>query len=271
MVETIPNSHRFKFSLLEPANPKDFARAVKREVKLLMTSLPDGIHVKAYEDRMDIYSVMIRGPRHTPYEDALFLFEVKLPADYPHSPPLCHYMSFSRERLNPNLYEDGKVCLSLLGTWPGQQKMETWSPGVSNLLQLLVSIQGLILVAEPYFLEPGFEREKGTTSGAAKSRQYNEQAVILIVQAMVRMLRTPPEVFKEEVKRHFKEHGERFINRREGFLDLTSASDDSVRPEERGLLPGFPLLPTTRGFRLSLRHAMDNFKEALEDLLAPVV
>ena len=31
-------------------------------------SLPDGIYVRAFEDRMDLYSVMIKGPEKTPYE-----------------------------------------------------------------------------------------------------------------------------------------------------------------------------------------------------------
>ena len=66
--------------------------------------------------------------------------------DYPKVPPLVHYISYVAEKLNPNLYEDGKMCLSLLGTWSGKGT-ETWTPN-SNMLQLLVSIQGLILVSE---------------------------------------------------------------------------------------------------------------------------
>lgn len=84
---------------------------------------------------------MIRGPEKTPYAGGLFLFDVKLPHTYPLQPPHCHYYSFCDDRLNPNLYEDGKVCLSLLGTWSGHG-VELWSPKDSNLLQLLVSIQG---------------------------------------------------------------------------------------------------------------------------------
>ena len=33
-----------------------------------LLSLPDGIYVRAFEDRMDLYSVMIKGPQNTPYE-----------------------------------------------------------------------------------------------------------------------------------------------------------------------------------------------------------
>jgi hypothetical protein len=44
-----------------------------------------------------------------------------------------------------------KVCLSLLGTWTGPG----WISGQSTLLQVLISIQSLILCEEPYLNEPG--------------------------------------------------------------------------------------------------------------------
>ena len=53
------------------------------------------------------------------------------------------------------------VCLSLLGTWEGEG-VERWDPGRSTILQLLISIQALILVDKPYFTEPGYEQSKGT-------------------------------------------------------------------------------------------------------------
>jgi len=66
-----------------------------------------------------------------------------------------------RVRFNPNLYKDGKVCLSLLGTWTGP----SWDPKSSTLLQVIVSIQSLILVSDPYFNEPGVEATMNTSSG----------------------------------------------------------------------------------------------------------
>lgn len=60
-------------------------------------------------------------------------------------------------RFNPNLYNCGKVCLSLLGTWQGDQG-ESWNKETSTLLQVLISIQSLILVDMPYFNEPGYVR-----------------------------------------------------------------------------------------------------------------
>jgi len=84
--------------------------------------------------------MMIVGPVGTPYEHGLFLFDVRLTPNYPNTPPEFHYLSMCSGRLNPNLYEDGKVCVSLLGTWSGKGS-EVWTPK-SNILQVLVSIQG---------------------------------------------------------------------------------------------------------------------------------
>ncbi len=49
-------------------------------------------------------------------------------------PPVFHYVSYTNGRLNPNLYEEGKVCVSLLGTWSGEGS-EEWS-SQSTLLQV---------------------------------------------------------------------------------------------------------------------------------------
>ena len=38
---------------------------------------------------------------------------------------------------------------------------------------MLVSIQSLILVPEPYFNEPGYEQEIGTDAGKKHSAEYN--------------------------------------------------------------------------------------------------
>lgn len=40
-------------------------------------------------------------------------------------------------RVNPNMYENGYVCLSLLNTWNGRPN-ECWNPQASTLLQVLL-------------------------------------------------------------------------------------------------------------------------------------
>jgi ubiquitin-conjugating enzyme E2 O len=63
--------------------------------------------------------------------------------------------------------------LSLLGTWEGRGECEQWSEK-SSLVQLLLSIQGLVLCDYPYFNEAGYEAQVGTAVGLHNARLYNE-------------------------------------------------------------------------------------------------
>ena len=61
--------------------------------------------------------VLVTGPFDTPYEGGLFHFFIRFPPNYPFSPPRVKFMTTDdgRVRFNPNLYQNGKVCLSILG------------------------------------------------------------------------------------------------------------------------------------------------------------
>jgi ubiquitin-protein ligase len=115
---------------------------------------------------------MISGPKKTPYEYGLFIFDMTVGSDFPSKPPLVNFSNNGAKRFNPNLYDSGKVCLSLLGTWSGD-KGESWNINTSSFNQLLISIQSQILVDEPYFNEPGYERSIGTQQGIRSSLEYN--------------------------------------------------------------------------------------------------
>ncbi|KAF7836724.1 putative ubiquitin-conjugating enzyme E2 25 isoform X2 [Senna tora] len=173
-------------------NPKSWSKRIQEEWKILEKDLPDSIFVRVYESRMDLLRAVIIGAEGTPYHDGLFFFDVFFPSGYPNVPPQVHYHSGGL-RLNPNLYHCGKVCLSLLNTWSGN-KNEKWLPGVSTVLQVLVSIQGLILNTKPFFNEPGYARMSGSPSGEMRSVQYNEETFILSLRTMTYMIRRPPKV-----------------------------------------------------------------------------
>ncbi|GAU33715.1 hypothetical protein TSUD_52480 [Trifolium subterraneum] len=150
---------------------------------------------------MDLLRAVIIGAEGTPYQDGLFFFDVLFPSGYPNVPPKVRYRAGGL-RVNPNLYANGKVCLSLLNTWSGRKK-EKWTPGVSTMLQVLVSIQGLILNAKPYFNEPAYARSSGTKHGEAQSLKYNENTFILSVRTMMYMMKKPPKNFEDLVVGHF--------------------------------------------------------------------
>jgi len=115
----------------------------------------EGIYI-SYDD-VDISNVkaLIIGPNDTPYEGGFYLFDIIFPNEYPHLPPKVLFKTTNGKiRFNPNLYENGKVCLSLLGTWSGPQ----WT-SVQTLRSVLISIQS-ILNENPIINEPGFEKTK---------------------------------------------------------------------------------------------------------------
>lgn len=91
--------------------------------------------------RCDIIKVLITGPEESPYQNGLFEFDLFFPSTYPFSPPKLSFLTTANGevRFNPNLYQDGKICLSILNTWEGRPE-EKWNPFCS-LLQVLVSIQ----------------------------------------------------------------------------------------------------------------------------------
>lgn len=177
-------------------------RRLATEIANLSSSLPlsssSSIFVRYDVDRPDIMKVLITGPADTPYSGGCFEFDVYFPSNYPMLPMKVHLVTTGHKtvRFNPNLYENGKVCLSLLGTFAGRPE-EKWNP-TSTLLQVLVSIQSLILVPEPYFNEPGFERSRGTMIGDLKSRDYNVDIRLATVKwAMLGQIKNPSSCFSE--------------------------------------------------------------------------
>lgn len=171
---------------------------IMRDWRILQGNLPDSIHVQVYETRIDLLRAVIIGPAGTPYHDGLFFFDIFLPSDYPNIPPQVYYHSHGY-RLNPNLYHNGKLCLSLINTWSGT-KHEKWT-NESTILQLLVSIQGLVLKSRPYFNEPFLSPWNSTR----RSNRYNENAFILSCTTMQKIIKRPPQNFESFVVEHFRQ------------------------------------------------------------------
>ncbi|KAI9838636.1 MAG: hypothetical protein M1819_004950 [Sarea resinae] len=102
---------------------------------------------------------LIIGPPETPYEFGFFEFSMKFGKEYPGRAPAVTALTTNggRCRFNPNIYAQGKVCLSILGTWRGERG-EEWS-SAQGLESILISIQSL-MSQNPYENEPGFEDSK---------------------------------------------------------------------------------------------------------------
>uniref|UniRef100_A0A8V1A888 Ubiquitin-conjugating enzyme E2 G2 n=1 Tax=Gallus gallus TaxID=9031 RepID=A0A8V1A888_CHICK len=88
------------------------------------------------------------GPEDTCFEYGVFPAILSFPLDYPLSPPK---MRFTCEMFHPNIYPDGRVCISILHA-PGDDPMgyessaERWSP-VQSVEKILLSVVSML--AEP--------------------------------------------------------------------------------------------------------------------------
>lgn len=164
-----------------PANNTTFLKRIAKEHRILSSSLPEGeIYVRTYESRLDLLRCLIIGPADTPYEYCPFVVDLHLGPSFPNEPPKAHFHSWTSGlgRVNPNLYEEGKICLSLLGTWPGKSEKEGWSEK-ATILQVLVSLQGLVFVSKPFYNEAGFETYGDEKVYSLESQQYSEKAYVM--------------------------------------------------------------------------------------------
>ena len=94
---------------------------------------------------------LIEGPADTPFDGCFFIFQFNFPDDYPFSPPKVKVLTTDGiTRFHPNLYVEGKVCLSILGTYSGPSWQSTMS-----LSMVLLSLKAL-LDTNPLSHEPGY-------------------------------------------------------------------------------------------------------------------
>ena len=264
---------------------------IASEITSLASNLPieagSSIFVRVDEDRPDVLKALIVGPEDTPYENGLFEFDILLPLAYPESPPQVRLITTGggRVRFNPNLYQDGKVCLSLLGTWTGP----SWNAATSTLLQVLVSIQALILVPDPYFNEPGFEGSMGTKQGAAASKQYNTSIRRHTLKVAIHeQLTNTKSVFRDVILRHCLRKRSKLLaqcdlwKKEADALKATAEKEKSSKggeghfpdsdlhslfgPGGLGMMLGLPLPPPAPG-RMSVAADMGTVCQDLRKLL----
>jgi ubiquitin-conjugating enzyme E2 Z len=131
---------------------KDTISRLLKDVKHIMKNplIENGIYyIHDDTDIMKGYALII-GPSDTPYFGGNYFFEFNYPSDYPHSPPKVTYCTNGNNiRFNPNLYVCGKVCVSLLNTWRGDQWTSCQS--ISTVLLTLCTL----LSKDPLLNEPG--------------------------------------------------------------------------------------------------------------------
>jgi ubiquitin-protein ligase len=190
-------------------------RRLASEYGSLSKNLPvffgSSIFVCVDETNTRCIRALITGPEDTPYDSGIFIFDIYISDKYPDGPPQMKLVNNGKIRFNPNLYDCGKVCLSLLGTWHGGHKGEEWNTN-STLQQLLISAQAQILIEDPLYNEPGWEARQNTTKGQTESKNYNNYVryytMCHAMHDLIKYVDKYPE-FKDVMLNHFrlkKEH-----------------------------------------------------------------
>jgi len=197
---------------------------------------------------------LVLGPALSPYAFGFFSFKVQFPEDYPSCAPHVVFLTTAggKTRFNPNLYADGKVCLSILGTWRGESG-EQWS-SVQNCQSLMVSIQSL-MDDMPYHNEPGFEKEtweQSRSRGASATQlaevtaKYNlkishETVRIAVCDVLEEILKADPEkmhTFPDIIKWHFLLYYDRYIEMVTANADVTGPFETTEFEYSRNSMAG---------------------------------
>lgn len=198
--------------------------AVKRilsDLKIIKSNNLDSNHIYVSTNDEDMFNIkaMIVGPDDTPYEGGFYFINLDIPRNYPLEPPKGKFMTLNNQiRFNPNLYKNGKICVSILNTWSGP----SWTTACT-LSGVLLSIQSL-LNERPIQNEPGWEKETGE-----KCKFYNDLISFFNIKvALIQMINeTPPGFgeFKDIMLKHFVNNFEKYRK----FVDKRMELDGEIR------------------------------------------
>lgn len=186
---------------------KESIQRLLRDVKNIMkTPLTDNdiFYIHDDEDILKGYALII-GPSETPYFGGFYFFELSYPVDYPHSPPLVTFRTNGESiRFNPNLYTNGKVCVSLLNTWSGEQW--TSCQTISTVLLTLCTL----LCKDPLLNEPGVSKTHLDFNKYTKIIEYKNIDI-----AILKIITKNPHIYPEQFDMFYPTIKEYFLKNRE--------------------------------------------------------
>ena len=124
---------------------------------------------------------------------------------------------------------DGKVCLSLLGTWAGQ----AWDPAATTLRNVIFDgLQQHILAGvndrpgEPYYNEPDLPDDP------ARSVAYNEEARLLTLRGLLHLASRPLDKCAGILGAHLRAHGPALLDRTRREIAGADAAEPEPAAEE---------------------------------------
>eukprot|EP01100_Stratorugosa_tubuloviscum_P004931 TRINITY_DN2246_c1_g1_i3.p1 TRINITY_DN2246_c1_g1~~TRINITY_DN2246_c1_g1_i3.p1 ORF type:complete len:619 (-),score=256.87 TRINITY_DN2246_c1_g1_i3:78-1934(-) len=126
------------------------------------------------------WKIYLEGPKDTPYEGGIFQLIMSFTHDFPMSPPKLRFIS---DFWHPNVYPDGKVCISILHP-PGDDPMsgelaaERWLPtqSVSSIMLSVISMLGDPNISSPANVDASVEWRDKRSNYISRCKRLCEKA-----------------------------------------------------------------------------------------------
>ena len=194
---------------------KIYIKRIISDINEIAKDYDPNIHIWYDENNLTKIKALIIGPQDTPYEDGFFFFSIDIPESYPFNSPSAKFETTKKNiRFNPNLYECGKVCLSILGTWSGPK----WS-SVQTIKSVLLSIQSL-MNENPITNEPQYENVELTDN---RSIEYNKYIEYYKYQFAIYFVLENEDFFpyfNDIIQKYFVDNFDKFIEKMENLSSL---------------------------------------------------
>jgi len=205
-------------SSVEVSISKESVTRLLKDVRQIMKNplTDNGIYyIHDDEDILKGYA-MIVGPSDTPYFGGFYFFKFQYPSDYPFSPPtVTYHTNDGNVRFNPNLYINGKVCISILNTWRGDQ----WS-SCQSITTILLTLCTLF-INNPIINEPGLSLTN------PDNKPYNEIIKYSNIKvAICNMIQQKRGVFMPEFSSFLPYMKENFLKNEDAILAFLKTQKD---------------------------------------------
>jgi len=174
----------------------------------------NGIYYIHDESNIMVGYALIIPKNETAYQYGNYLFSIEFPPNYPYAPPKVLFMTNNgTTRFHPNLYRNGKVCLSLLNTWKGDQ----WT-SCNTLTSVLMNM--LTLFDEnPFLNEPGITEdhtELPLYNTIIEYQNFNTAIYdMLFNRDFKRKLKPIEPLFKKIIKEQYNENKSKIMDKLE--------------------------------------------------------
>tara|TARA_B100001769_G_scaffold221065_1_gene181343 strand:+ start:9459 stop:10214 length:756 start_codon:yes stop_codon:yes gene_type:complete len=191
-------------------------KRIAKDVKYIIKNPIKNIYYKHSDDNILNGYALIIGNENTIYYNCNYLFEFKFPDNYPFEPPKLTFLTIDNKmRYHPNLYSNGKVCLSILNTWNGPG----WT-SCNNINSILLILQSILdnnsLTHEPGISIKNINVNKYNILVNYKNIEFSIIKQINFIYEILKLenndgivLNTCMLLFKDEIINNYKENFEK--------------------------------------------------------------